>query len=150
MQKVSDIMTRDVRYIAPREKLRRAAQMMSDLNVGALPVCDGRRLVGMVTDRDMIVRGTAAGRAPDEACVADVMSEQPRWCFEDQPIDEVMRQMAEGQVRRIPVVSHGEARELVGIVALGDLASRHAQGADEARAGEVLKQVSSPSQPKLS
>lgn len=150
MQKVSDIMTRDVRYIAPREKLQRAAQMMSDLNVGALPVCDGKRLVGMVTDRDMIVRGTAEGRGPGDACVADVMSDQLRWCFEDQPIDEVMRQMADSQVRRIPVVSHGESRELVGIVALGDLASRDAEGADETRAGQLLKQVSSPSQPKLS
>ncbi len=150
MQKVSDIMTRDVRYIAPREKLQRAAQMMSDLDVGALPVCDGKRLVGMVTDRDIIVRGTAAGRGPDDACVADVMSEQVRWCFEDQPIDEVMQQMADSQVRRIPVVSHGQERELVGIVALGDLASRERAGGDEQRAGHVLKEVSTSSRSKLS
>jgi CBS domain-containing protein len=150
MQKVSDIMTRDVRYIAPREKLQRAAQMMSDLDVGALPVCDGKRLVGMVTDRDIIVRGTAAGRGPDDACVADVMSEHVRWCFEDQPIDEVMQQMADSQVRRIPVVSHGQERELVGIVALGDLASRERAGGDEQRAGHVLKEVSTSSRSKLS
>lgn len=149
MPHVSEIMTRDVRTIAPREKLQRAAQMMSDLDVGALPVCDGTRLVGMVTDRDIIVRGTAAGHAPAEACVADVMTEQLCCCFEDQSIDEVMRQMADTQVRRIPVVSRGEERRLVGIVALGDLAQRQASGdasgASKARAGEALKQVSEPS-----
>ncbi len=152
MQKVSEIMTRDVRYIAPRENLRRAAQMMSELEVGVLPVCDGKRLVGMLTDRDIVVRATAAGRTPDEACVAEVMSEQPRWCFEDQPIDEVMQQMADCQVRRIPVVSNDDARELVGIVALGDVATRgdEAVGDAEAEAGGVLKEVSEPASPNLS
>ena len=160
MPHVSDIMTRDVRFIAPREKLQRAAQMMSELDVGALPVCDGNRLVGMVTDRDIIVRGTAAGHAPAEACVADVMTERVCWCFEDEPLDEVMRQMADSQVRRIPVVSRDEERRLMGIVALADLAHRDA-GADQAgaeaaatdslragapeRAAQVLQQVSEPS-----
>ncbi len=133
MPHVSDIMTRDVRFIAPGDKLQRAAQIMSELDVGALPVCDGERLVGMVTDRDIIVRGTAAGHAPGEACVADVMTERVCWCFEDQPLDELMRQMADSQVRRIPVVSRDEPRRLVGIVALGDLAHRNA-GAAEADA----------------
>jgi CBS domain-containing protein len=118
---------------------------MSDLDVGALPVCDGTRLVGMVTDRDIIVRGTAAGHAPSDACVADVMSEGVCWCFEDEALDDVMRQMAESQVRRIPVVSRGEERRLVGMVALGDIA-RHGAGLGE-RAGDVLRQVSEPSRP---
>ncbi|MBU6438821.1 MAG: CBS domain-containing protein [Betaproteobacteria bacterium] len=152
MPHVSDIMTRDVRFIAPREKLQRAAQMMSELDVGALPVCDGNRLVGMVTDRDIIVRGTAAGHAPAEACVADVMTERVCWCFEDEPLDEVMRQMADSQVRRIPVVTRGEERRLVGIVALGDIAQRDGEaggreGSAADSAGEVLRQVSDPSRP---
>ncbi len=162
MPHVSDIMTRDVRFIAPGDKLQRAAQMMSELDVGALPVCDGKRLVGMVTDRDIIVRGTAAGHDPGEACVADVMTGQVCWCFEDEPLDEVMRQMADSQVRRVPVVSRDEERRLVGIVALGDLAHRDAggdrEGADAAgsaqtdsgapeRAAQVLQQVSEPSRP---
>ncbi len=152
MQKVSEIMTRDVRSIAPRENLRRAAQMMNELEVGVLPVCDGRRLVGMLTDRDIVVRATAAGRAPEDACVAEVMSEQPRCCFEDQPIDEVMQQMADCQVRRIPVVSHDDTRELLGIVALGDVATRGdaAAGDAGAGAGEVLKEVSEPAPPQRS
>ena len=152
MPQVSDIMTRDVRFIAPREKLQRAAQMMSELDVGALPVCDGNRLLGMVTDRDIIVRGTAAGHAPAEACVADVMTERVCWCFEDEPLDEVMRQMADSQVRRIPVVTRGEERRLVGIVALGDIAQRAGEaggegGGSQESASEVLRQVSEPSRP---
>jgi CBS domain-containing protein len=148
MPHVSDIMTRDVRFVAPAENLQRAAQLMSDLDVGALPVCDGTRLVGMVTDRDIIVRGTAAGHAPSDACVADVMSEGVCWCFEDEALDDVMRQMAESQVRRIPVVSRGEERRLVGMVALGDIARRGAGGAERGGgAGDVLRQVSEPSRP---
>ncbi len=163
MPHVSDIMTREPRFIAPGENLQRAAQMMSELDVGALPVCDGERLVGMVTDRDIIVRGTAAGHVPSEARVADVMTERVCWCFEDEALDEVMRQMADSQIRRIPVVSRDEERRLVGIVALGDLAHR-SPGADEADAdqagsapadpgapegaAQVLRQVSEPSRPE--
>ncbi|MGZ3237274.1 MAG: CBS domain-containing protein, partial [Burkholderiaceae bacterium] len=67
MQMVSEVMTRNVQFVSPQETVQRAAQLMDDLNVGALPVCDGERLVGMVTDRDITVRATSAGIAPDEA-----------------------------------------------------------------------------------
>jgi CBS domain-containing protein len=123
MQIVSDVMTRNVMFVSPQESLLRAAQMMDELNVGSLPVCDGERLVGMVTDRDITVRGTAAGKAPRDAHVDEVMSADVRWCFEDQALDEVMQQMADTQIRRVPVVSHDESHRLVGIVALGDLRS---------------------------
>src|SRR4051794_782113 len=124
MQTVSEVMSRNARVVAPHETLQRAAQLMDELDVGALPVCDGERLVGMVTDRDLTVRGFAAGKMPQEAHVDEVMTGEVRWCYEDQALDEVITQMADSQVRRIPVISHDEQRRLVGIVSLGDVATR--------------------------
>ena len=145
MQRISEVMTRDVQFVAPRESVRRAAEMMDALNVGALPVCDGERLVGIVTDRDITVRATSTGAAPDDTLVNDVMSADVRWCFEDQSLDDVMQQMSDTQIRRVPVVSHDEARRLVGIVSLGDVATR-AQ-ADGREVGHVVGKLSSPSEP---
>ncbi|HEY8607118.1 MAG TPA: CBS domain-containing protein [Noviherbaspirillum sp.] len=144
---VSQVMTRNVQSVSPRESLRRAAQLMDDLNVGALPVCDGERLVGMVTDRDITVRGVSAGLAPDDAAVDAVMSTDVRWCFEDQPVDEVMRQMADTQIRRVPVLSHDDAPRLVGIVSLGDIATDIGGSGGRQHVGQVLEQLSSPSEP---
>lgn len=143
MQTVSQVMTRNARWVAPGESLQRAAQLMGELDVGALPVCEGERLVGMVTDRDIAVRGMAAGKAPQTAHVDEVMSADVRWCFEDQPLDEVMAQMGDSQIRRVPVVSHDEQHRLLGIVALGDLATR-ADGAASDRVEQVIEQVSQP------
>lgn len=146
MQMVSEVMTRNVQWVSPRENVQRAAQMMDELNVGALPVCDGDHLVGIVTDRDITVRATAAGKAPTEARVEEVMSADVRWCFEDQPVDEVMRQMADTQIRRVPVVSHDDQHKLIGIVALGDLATK-AEGGQKQETQQVVEKVSSPAQP---
>ena len=143
MQTVSQVMTRNARWVAPGESLQRAAQLMGELDVGALPVCEGERLVGMVTDRDIAVRGIAAGKAPQSAHVDEVMSADVRWCFEDQSLDEVMAQMSDSQIRRVPVVSHDDQHRLLGIVSLGDLATR-AAGAD-AMVEQVVEQVSQPS-----
>lgn len=148
MQMVSEVMTRNVQFVSPGETLRRAAQMMDDLNVGALPVCDGERLVGMVTDRDITVRATSAGMAPDDAVVDDVMSSDVRWCFEDQSLDEVMRQMADTQIRRLPVVTHDDAHKLVGIVSLGDIATKATGGEQDIE--QVVEKVSFPSEPDRS
>jgi CBS domain-containing protein len=137
---VSEIMTTDVQVIGPQETLQHAAQLMDQLNVGALPVCDGRHLLGMVTDRDITVRGTAAGFGPEEACVSDVMSTGTEWCTEDQDTDEVMRLMGEAQVRRLPVIN--TKRELVGIVSLGDLATKQPGHIDRA-----VREISTPSEP---
>jgi CBS domain-containing protein len=139
-------MSREARVVAPGDSLQRAAQLMGELDVGALPVCDGERLVGMVTDRDITVRGLAAGKAPQAAHVDEVMSLDVRWCFEDQPVDEVMTQMADGQVRRIAVISHDEARRLVGMVSLGDIATR-TRGGPRADIEPVLEEVSRPAAP---
>lgn len=149
MQMVSEVMTRNVQFISPRETVQRAAQMMDDLNVGALPVCEGGRLVGMVTDRDITVRATSAGMAPDEAVVDQVMSTDVRWCFEDQPLDEVMQQMADTQIRRVPVVSHDDAHRLIGIVSLGDVVTKSADTRKQ-DVERVIEKVSYPAEPDLS
>jgi CBS domain-containing protein len=150
MQLVYEVMTREVQSVTSRDTVRRAAQMMDDLNVGALPVCDGERLIGMVTDRDITVRATSAGLNPDDALVEQVMSADVRSCFEDQPLEEVARQMADTQIRRVPVVSHDEARRLVGIVSLGDIATKAAGGARRHVVEQVVEKVSFPSEPDLS
>src|SRR5689334_16175101 len=106
-------MTTSVEVVGPEETLQRAAQLMLELDVGALPVCNGRLLLGMVTDRDIAVRGVAAGLAPTAGCVSDVMTLETRWCTADQDVDEVMKTMGEAQVRRLPVVDAGN--RLVGI-----------------------------------
>jgi CBS domain-containing protein len=138
--RISEVMTRGVEVIRPAESLQRAAQRMDELNVGSLPVCDGAVLIGMITDRDITVRATAAGLDPNETSVFEVMTEQTRWCTEEQSVDEVMKQMSEVQIRRLPVLN--EERELIGIVSLGDLAVRQKGHIDGA-----LRDISSPSEP---
>jgi len=94
MPTVAEIMTTDVQLIGPQDSLQQAAQLMDQLNVGSLPVCEGRRLIGMVTDRDMTVRGTAAGLVPAQARVSEVMTVGVQWCTEDRDTAEVMKTMA--------------------------------------------------------
>lgn len=137
---VSEIMTTDVQVIGPQETLQRAAQLMEQLDVGSLPVCNGRHLLGMVTDRDITVRGTAAGHAPDSACVSDVMTTGTAWCTDDQDVQEALRLMGDAQVRRLPVVN--VERELVGIVSLGDIATKAPAPVDDA-----VRDISTPSAP---
>lgn len=137
---VSHIMTTDVQVVGPQESLQYAAQLMDQLNVGALPVCSGHELLGMVTDRDITVRGTASGYVPSEACVSDVMSPNVECCTEDQDAEEVMHHMSRAQVRRLPVLNAN--RELVGIVSLGDMATKQAGHVDD-----VVRGISTPSEP---
>lgn len=150
MQRVSDVMTRQVQPVSPQDSLKRAAQLMDELNVGALPVCDGDRLVGMVTDRDITVRATSVGLTPDDTVVDQVMSTDVRSCHEDQPLDEVMRQMADTQIRRVPVISRDDPPRLVGIVSLGDIATMQESGEQAAQVRQVVEKVSFPSEPDLS
>jgi CBS domain-containing protein len=140
MARISEVMTRGVQVIRPDESLQRAAQLMDELNVGALPVCDGDTLVGMITDRDITVRATAAGMEPAEHHVSEVMTEQTRWCTEEQSTEEVMKQMGDVQIRRLPVLD--AQQRVVGIVSLGDLAIRQREHTDE-----LLREVSWPSEP---
>lgn len=141
MQTISEVMTREVRTIGPEDTVRHAAQMMGELNVGALPVCDGDRLIGMITDRDITIRSVAAGQQPDGVRVGDVMSTDVRTCRANQRIDEVLGQMGNVQIRRVPVVDERSHR-VVGIVSLGDLATRHSAEVDRA-----LQEISEPAHP---
>lgn len=140
MTTIAQCMTRDPITIGPHETLQRAATLMDELNVGALPVCEGTRLVGIVTDRDITVRATAAGLDPTRTQVDLVMSEGVRCCTLQHSAAEVLRRMAGTQIRRLPVLDEHE--RLVGIVSLGDIAARRADGTEEA-----LARISTPSQP---
>lgn len=140
MSRIADIMSTDVRTIQPQESLRRAAQCMQQLDVGALPVCDGERLLGMLTDRDIAMRAVADGLDPDQACVSDIMSPDVRTCRADEDAEEAKRLMGDLQVRRLPVVD--QDRRLVGIVSLGDLAVREGGHIDEAVRGISQPNVS--------
>lgn len=139
MTLIKDIMTRGVEVIQRDDTIQHAAERMRELDIGALPVADGNALAGMVTDRDITVRGVAAGMIPQEALVSDVMTEDVRWCLEDDTVEQVMEQMGEEQVRRLAVLS--AAKEIVGIVTLGDFATRQSAHTDEA-----LREISSPEQ----
>ncbi len=135
--KVSKIMTRDVRLLSPNNTIREAASLMAEIDAGALPVGEDDRLVGMVTDRDIVIRGIAQGRTP-ESKIADVMSKEMLYCFDTDEIDDVARSMGKAQVRRLPVVN--KDKRLVGIVSLGDLANKD----DPATIGHTVTRVSTP------
>jgi len=142
MQTVSDIMTRGVRSMAPTDSLTFAAQAMRELNVGSLPVCDQNRLVGLVTDRDIVVRALAEERA--HARIGDVMTQEPLYCFDDEPLDKALDTMRGHQIRRMPVVDRD--RRLVGIVALADVAT----GADAQQGADAIRAISEPAEPDRS
>jgi CBS domain-containing protein len=142
MKAIAEVMTRDVTVIEPYADVQRAAQLMRDLDVGVLPVCQGKQLLGMITDRDITIRATAAGLLPADAGVSDVMSKDAAWCFDDQSVGEVLQQMGDLQIRRMPVVSRHN-NELAGMVSLGDLAVRQAASVDS-----TLEDVSRPVAPE--
>jgi CBS domain-containing protein len=123
------------------DTLQRAAEKMRELDVGSLPVCEGDQLVGMITDRDITIRAVAKGSDPAAATVREVMTPEVLWCFENEEVEEAARIMQENQVRRILVLN--EAKELVGITSLGELAT--ATG-DRLLAGETLESVSESSE----
>jgi len=119
--KISKCMTRDVQLASPTQSIRDAAKMMADIDVGSLPVGQDNRLVGMITDRDIAIRAVAEGKSPDTP-VREVMSQEVLYCFDDQELEEVARNMADIKVRRLPVLNR--SKHLVGIVSLGDLSRK--------------------------
>ncbi|HJU06741.1 MAG TPA: CBS domain-containing protein [Nitrospiraceae bacterium] len=135
---LKDVMTRNVETITPSAGVQEAAQKMKTLDIGAIPVCDGSRLRGMLTDRDIVVRVVAERRDVNMAKAEDAMSADLVYCFEDQDVDEAARIMGEKQIRRLPIVSRD--KQLVGIVSLGDVAVKTSAPSDHA-----LKEVSKPS-----
>ncbi|WP_343897577.1 CBS domain-containing protein, partial [Craurococcus roseus] len=136
--KVADVMSRDVALASPDDTVQQAARLMRERDTGALPVGEGDRLVGMVTDRDIALRVAAAGMDPSRTKLREVMSGEPHYVFADETIESAAASMAVQQVQRVPVLNRD--RRLVGILSLGDLA-REAGGAI---AGEALEGVSRP------
>ena len=146
MTTVADVMTRGVRTMSPQDTVVLAAQAMDELNVGVIPVCDGEKLVGMVTDRDIVVRGVAQQADTQNMKLADVMSTNVRWAKEDEDVDEVLSQMAQTQIRRMPVVD--SAQRLVGIISLGDIAAK--DRGEDMDVAESLSEISTPAAPDRS
>ena len=131
--RVSEAMTREVRVASPGQSIRDVARMMAESDAGAVPVGDNDRLVGMITDRDIAIRAVGEGKGPDTP-VREVMStEQVLYCYEDEDLDHVAKNMSEQQVRRLPVVSRD--KRLVGIVSLGNLAQKEGRSANKAVKG---------------
>lgn len=136
--RISECMTRDVQVVKPDQPIREAAQFMLKADAGSMPVCDGERLIGMITDRDIAVRAVAEGHGPDTP-VRDAMTDHVDYCFDDDDIEEVANKMSDAQVRRFPVISR-EDKRLVGIVSLGDIS--HSEQSDAAQV--ALEGVSDP------
>jgi CBS domain-containing protein len=134
---VSEAMSSDVNIANPQQTIREAAQMMAEIDAGALPVGENDRLVGMITDRDIAVRAVAAGKGPDTP-IREIMSNEVKYCFEDDDLEEIAHNMADIKLRRLPVLN--ENKRLVGIISLCDIAL--AEGPDPA--GQALCGISEP------
>jgi CBS domain-containing protein len=139
MPTVRDVMTTNVDYCTPLDNVYEVAVKMRDLNVGAIPIVEDGHLIGMITDRDLVVRGIAEKR-PGSSQVTELMSKRLITVSPDTPVQEAAQQMAEHQIRRLPVV---ENNKLVGIVSIGDLATN--QYSDES-AGHALSAISEQNQ----
>lgn len=137
MTKIREMMTSGVRLARPDQTLAEAARIMAEADVGSLPVGDGDRLVGMITDRDLVVRGIARGHDA-QTPVREVMSGEVKYCYEDEDVSHVAQNMAELGVRRLPVVDRD--KRLVGMVALSNIA----HGGDGRSANEMLRGVARP------
>lgn len=130
---VGEIMTSNVHLLSPEDSIQKAACRIRDKGIGSMPVVAGDRLVGYITDRDIVVRGVAAGKDLS-APVSEVVTDRILYCFEDDAVEDVVENMAKNQVRRLPVLTR--EKRLCGIVSLGDLATRGSE--------EALSEISEP------
>jgi CBS domain-containing protein len=137
--KVKEIATRKPQVIHPDAMICEAAQMMKKHDIGMLPVCEGQRVVGILTDRDLAIRAVGEGCDPQTTKVSSVMTEGFTYCFDDQEIEEAARTMEEKQIRRIAVLNR--EKQLVGVASLGDFALRSNH---ERLPEEILERVSQP------
>jgi CBS domain-containing protein len=137
---VREVMTKSVEIASPEDTIHDAARAMADEDCGALPVGENDRLVGMITDRDIVVRAIAQGKQPDECKVRDVMSREVKYVYDDETTDGLAQNMSELQIKRMPVIDRN--KRLVGIVSLGDLANK---GDTKHEAAEALSGISRPS-----
>lgn len=135
--KVRDVMSRDVQIVDPNQTIREAAEIMKGNDIGLLPVAEGDRLVGMITDRDIAIRGIAEGKGQD-AKIRAVMTQEVKYCFDDEDVEHVCDNLAELQVRRLPVMDRN--KRLVGIISLGDIATEGLS----TPAGQALHSISQP------
>jgi len=130
-----ELMTRTVECVSPETQMRDAAQKMKLLDVGFLPVCENDRLIGAVTDRDIVLRVITAGKDVRDCKARAVMTKDVFWCYEDQSADEVADYMAEKEIRRVLILNRN--KRLVGVVSIGDLA----KGGEEQITGETVKDI---------
>jgi len=135
--RVSEAMTREVRVASPGQSIREVAKIMAEIDAGSMPVGDNDRLVGMITDRDIAIRAVAQGKGPDTPVREVMSSEKVLYCYEDEELDHVAKNMSQQQVRRLPVVNR--EKRLVGIVSLADVAQSETRSANKA-----VKGVSKP------
>ena len=136
---ISEIMSRDVAIAAPGDSVQKVAQKMAEIDAGIIPVGEKDRLVGMISDRDIVLRAVAKGKSPGKCTARDVMSPDIKYCYEDEKLEDAARNMATLQVKRLPVLDRD--KRLVGIVSLGDLACE--PEADE-HSKEALQGISQP------
>lgn len=141
--KVADVMTRSVDVANPDARLDEAAERMRQLDAGVLPVVDGDKVVGMITDRDITVRATAEGRDPVTTKVSEIMTSEVVFTYDDEDVKDAAKLMQEHQVRRLVVLNR--EKKLVGIVSLGDLA---VDTKDDKLKGQVLEDISKPADTK--
>ena len=134
---VKELMTRKVELVEPNLSLKEAAEKMKNKDIGALPVGENDRLVGMLTDRDIAIRGVANGKDANQTKVRDCMTSEINYCYEDQTLEEVGKLMMVKKIRRLPVLNKN--KKLVGICSLDDMAVK---SGNPKLAGEVLKQIS--------
>jgi CBS domain-containing protein len=136
MTTVRDVMTKDVKVCKPHDSVKIAAQMMRDINCGSIPVCEGKKVIGMITDRDIVLKCVAVGKDSNSVHCHDCMSTEVITCSPETDVHECARMMADHQIRRIPVVQNGE---MIGICAIGDLATINIHVNE---AGDALSQIS--------
>lgn len=140
--KIRDVMTKDVACVSPTSKILEAAQLMKKHNVGVIPVCDATKVVGIITDRDIVTRNIANGIGVDKE-VKDIMTSDVKTATPDMEVYDATKIMAKAQIRRLPVV---DSEKLVGMVSIGDIATINEKF--DLEAGEALGEISSPSNPQ--
>lgn len=138
MQQIKDVMSEGVKILNPEATIKDAARQMREGNFGLMPIGENDRLIGTVSDRDIVIRAVAEGMDTNTT-VKDVMSEKVMWAYEDDSVEKASQIMSKNQIRRLPIVDAN--KRLVGIVALGDLA---VNAADIKSAGEALSDISKP------
>ncbi len=134
--KSADIMSRPVLWVSPRDTLKDASKKMAEHNIGDLPVCHDDRLLGIITDRDIVVRACAKGLDLSVTCVEEIMTKGVEWCFEDDDLEKIIGRMEEKCIQRMIVIDHN--KKLIGVISLGDIAVR----GDERIAAEALHNIS--------